>query len=665
MIMHGFCAVLRLHVEFFDYTNTNTSLQNGDIRNPTTNDPSSSSASASPTSLMPTFGFIEWTRFWVQVVEELRQGVRLKKHNAKRPSQVFEMTPYEILMADIRTRNYELRKVMVDGELPSDGRVVKHDAHDIILEFIRSRPPLRSAADRKLAPLRVQPTPREQLLQEIRGTPQLRVVPRAAAAEPVPQQQQQQRRVITVDLSLFDDDEEDDNDATMVGTAEPPPPPQANNSNAVAAAADGASAEVQRRNGTISNAHRTSKRRHTIVGCQSNVNADDELSDDGDSLPSPFLKEGSEPAAAAVTINPLNPLNTITQQALAEWTAMTLTDDENDDDDDGDDAMHGVAHNGDQHHHAANGHGSVDSDPDVDIPHATPAELPEHTSDRLTLSLEEIVHIRSVMTKAELEGLPVDVQIKEDVERRKICFLCLRTRFSLFRQWGVQCKLCQRTVCTKCHTKMRIPTEHFRNVPVMLLSASLMGSPVTAVAPHETTIVERSSARLVGRQHTAGSAPATPRMYRNGGTGAPANYLLHHHHHHQQLQQHRGSTASASAAAVATVAAATSSATAAIAAEATVRGAAQRLARHHTNDVSLMSRSMDADALMTGSCCSSNNGGTGTSSSMGGRRNLPPQSPRSHPNTLDRQQSRFGFLRSPTPVRINRGGVYSIVQPDC
>lgn len=42
------------------------------------------------------------------------------------------------------------------------------------------------------------------------------------------------------------------------------------------------------------------------------------------------------------------------------------------------------------------------------------------TDDRLSLTLEEIVHIRSVMTKAELEGLPIEVRIKEDVERRKV-----------------------------------------------------------------------------------------------------------------------------------------------------------------------------------------------------------------------------------------------------
>ena len=51
-----------------------------------------------------------------------------------------------------------------DGQLPLR---VKKDAHDVILEFIRSRPPLRPASRRKLAPLRKYSTPQELLLTDI------------------------------------------------------------------------------------------------------------------------------------------------------------------------------------------------------------------------------------------------------------------------------------------------------------------------------------------------------------------------------------------------------------------------------------------------------------------------------------------------------------------
>ena len=120
--------------------------------------------------------------------------------------------------------------------------------------------------------------------------------------------------------------------------------------------------------------------------------------------------------STTATMNPLNPLNPMSSAALDEWTKAS-------------------------------------NESIVDDFHQKESV---GVSDRLALTLEEIVHIRSVMTKAELEGLPVGVRVKEDVERRKVCFLCLRTRFTIFGQWGVQCKLCQRTVCSKCYSKVFI-----------------------------------------------------------------------------------------------------------------------------------------------------------------------------------------------------------------
>jgi len=86
-------------------------------------------------------------RFWVQVISELRRGVKLKKVEANLSSRMslrgegslsdHKLTPYESLMDDIRQRRYHLKKT---SPMPS-----KKDAHAIILEFIRSRPPLKKA----------------------------------------------------------------------------------------------------------------------------------------------------------------------------------------------------------------------------------------------------------------------------------------------------------------------------------------------------------------------------------------------------------------------------------------------------------------------------------------------------------------------------------------
>lgn len=119
--------------------------------------------------------FSDWAKFWVQVMGELRMGVKLKKvHYSKAPIE-YELTPYEILMKDIRSCRYNLRKIMVNGDVPS--RITK-DAHAIILEFIRSRPPLKKVGDRKLPPQIRTLTPREQLLNSIKKGRKLRPTPR-------------------------------------------------------------------------------------------------------------------------------------------------------------------------------------------------------------------------------------------------------------------------------------------------------------------------------------------------------------------------------------------------------------------------------------------------------------------------------------------------------
>lgn len=55
-------------------------------------------------------------RFWVQVMRDLRDGVKLKKVQERQYNPLpieYQLTPYEMLMDDIRAKRYKLRKVMV------------------------------------------------------------------------------------------------------------------------------------------------------------------------------------------------------------------------------------------------------------------------------------------------------------------------------------------------------------------------------------------------------------------------------------------------------------------------------------------------------------------------------------------------------------------------
>uniref|UniRef100_A0A8C5WAV8 Spire type actin nucleation factor 2 n=1 Tax=Microcebus murinus TaxID=30608 RepID=A0A8C5WAV8_MICMU len=126
---------------------------------------------------LDSLGHTDWARLWVQLMRELRHGVKLKKVQEQEfnplPTE-FQLTPFEMLMQDIRARNYKLRKVMVDGDIPPR---VKKDAHELILDFIRSRPPLKQVSERRLRPLpQKQRTLHEKILEEIKQERRLRPV---------------------------------------------------------------------------------------------------------------------------------------------------------------------------------------------------------------------------------------------------------------------------------------------------------------------------------------------------------------------------------------------------------------------------------------------------------------------------------------------------------
>ncbi|XP_052327708.1 protein spire homolog 1-like [Oncorhynchus keta] len=118
----------------------------------------------------------DWAKYWMQVMGDLRNGVKLKKVQERRYSPLpveFQLTPYEMLMDDIRFKRYKLRNVMLNGDVPPRLK----SAHEVILDFIRSRPPLNPVTGRKLKPHPAWPqTLHERLLEGIKQERKLRPV---------------------------------------------------------------------------------------------------------------------------------------------------------------------------------------------------------------------------------------------------------------------------------------------------------------------------------------------------------------------------------------------------------------------------------------------------------------------------------------------------------
>lgn len=122
----------------------------------------------------------DWARLWMQVIRELRDGVKLKKVEERHLPPIqdeYELTPYEMLLNDIRGQRYKLRHVTPNSDILHR---VKKDAHELILEFIRSRPPLVPVSKRKMPakrPLEQEETLYEKLMSSIRQEHKLRPTP--------------------------------------------------------------------------------------------------------------------------------------------------------------------------------------------------------------------------------------------------------------------------------------------------------------------------------------------------------------------------------------------------------------------------------------------------------------------------------------------------------
>merc|ERR1712179_452362 len=103
----------------------------------------------------------EWVGIFNEVMSELRHGVKLKAVDYTRTPTEFALTPYELLMYDIKNKKTELKRA-----IPVH---VEKAAKDKILEAIRSRPPLKPMEERKLkSPKQDDETPIGNLMNEIR-----------------------------------------------------------------------------------------------------------------------------------------------------------------------------------------------------------------------------------------------------------------------------------------------------------------------------------------------------------------------------------------------------------------------------------------------------------------------------------------------------------------
>uniref|UniRef100_W5KVW4 Spire-type actin nucleation factor 1a n=1 Tax=Astyanax mexicanus TaxID=7994 RepID=W5KVW4_ASTMX len=364
----------------------------------------------------------DWARFWVQVMRDLRNGVKLKKVQERQYNPLpieFQLTPYEMLMDDIRSKRYKLRKVMVNGDIPPR---LKKSAHEVILEFIRSRPPLNPVSARKLKPHPPRPPSlHERILEEIKAERKLR---------PVSPDMIRRSRL---DLDTPDAPRKLAISTLTLANGTPPAHSPVNG---------------------VAGAQPLSQRKR-LLKAPTLAELD---SSDSDDEPSTHRSASS----SSIQCSPFPPLFIFFSTALPQFLPISSTPQPD---------RHTASHR----RHSIEKEAPTSVRPFVPPSRQASRSLEEfcYPVECLALTVEEVMHIRQVLVKAELEKFQQYKDIYTALKKGKLCFSCRTKRFSIFT-WSYTCQFCKRPVCSQCCKKMRLPSKPYANLPIYSLGTNTL-----------------------------------------------------------------------------------------------------------------------------------------------------------------------------------------------
>uniref|UniRef100_A0A8C5TKL1 Spire type actin nucleation factor 1 n=1 Tax=Malurus cyaneus samueli TaxID=2593467 RepID=A0A8C5TKL1_9PASS len=388
----------------------------------------------------------DWARFWVQVMRDLRNGVKLKKVQERQYNPLpieYQLTPYEMLMDDIRSKRYTLRKVMVNGDIPPR---LKKSAHEIILDFIRSRPPLNPASARKLKP--TPPRPRslhERILEEIKAERKLRPVSpdeirRSKLDVPTPE----------VGRKLV---------AASVVNGDPAPQGKQNGATQVT---------VQRKR---------LLKAPTLAELDSSDSEEESVHQSGSSSsisPSQAEDPSQEATSSRKTPPKFLPISSTPQPERRQPP---------------------------QRRH------SIEKETPTNVRQFLPPSKQSSRSleefcypvECLALTVEEVMHIRQVLVKAELEKYQQYKDVYTALKKGKLCFCCRTRRFSFFT-WSYTsvklknlCNNAARSLC--CSQQMRLPSKPYSTLPIFSLGPSTLQRGESFMRPEKPSSSHHHSLR--------------------------------------------------------------------------------------------------------------------------------------------------------------------------
>ncbi|XP_037748815.1 protein spire homolog 1 isoform X2 [Chelonia mydas] len=403
----------------------------------------------------------DWARFWVQVMRDLRDGVKLKKVQERQYNPLpieYQLTPYEMLMDDIRSKRYTLRKVMVNGDIPPR---LKKSAHEKILDFIRSRPPLNPASARKLKP--TPPRPRslhERILEEIKAERKLR---------PVSPDEIRRSRLAMRPLSMsysFD--------LSDVST------PEASRKLADSSVANGGLTPQAKVNGVSTTQVTVQRKRLLKAPTLAEL-------DSSDSEEESMHKSASSSSVSLSQMEDSFQETTSGRKMPPKFLPISST-------------PQPERRQPPQRRH------SIEKETPTNVRQFLPPSKQSSKSleefcypvECLALTVEEVMHIRQVLVKAELEKYQQYKDVYTALKKGKLCFCCRTRRFSFFT-WSYTCQFCKRPVCSQCCKKMRLPSKPYSTLPIFSLGPSALQRGDSFMRPEKPSTSHHRPLRSMSR----------------------------------------------------------------------------------------------------------------------------------------------------------------------
>ncbi|XP_052345748.1 protein spire homolog 1-like isoform X2 [Oncorhynchus keta] len=398
----------------------------------------------------------DWAKFWMQVMGDLRNGVKLKKVQERQYNPLaieFQLTPYEMLMDDIRSKRYKLRKVMVNNDIPPR---LKKSAHEVILDFIRSRPPLNPAAARKLKPQpQVPPTLHERILDEIKSERKLRpvspdVIRRSRLGGGI-YYSTPQLILTRQDVSSPDGRRKTSSTMTLSSLSNGGP----------GVPGGGAQALCQRK-----------RLKAPTLSELDSSDSDDDITIGGQ-------KSASSSSVSTSVVDDTSPESVLGRKTPPMFLPISSTPQP-------------------ERRLAPQRRHSIEKETPTNVRQFIPPSRQSSKSleefcfpvECLSLTVEEVMHIRQVLVKADLEKFQQYKDVYNAMKKGKLCFCCRSKRFSLFT-WSYTCQFCKRPVCSQCCQKMRLPSKPYAILPIYSLGS-------TTTLPRDRVAALGKAASLAG-----------------------------------------------------------------------------------------------------------------------------------------------------------------------